>query len=234
MTRGLASDGRAEHTLGVPNGLNPTEETSALTIVGRSSSHFTRVTRIFAAELGIAAGLRVVPDLTSCEAGDYAGNPALRVPALAAPSGVWFGALNVCRELARQSPRELRLVWPEALDRPLLANAQELTLQAMSTEVSLIMGSLGGSELPGAHRDKLSASLRGCLVWLETNVDAVLAALPARDLSYFEVTLFCLFTHLEFRRIAPVAEYVRLAHFSEQFAGRASARSTPYRFDAPA
>jgi glutathione S-transferase len=201
-------------------------------IVGRSSSHFTRVTRIFAAELGIAAVLRVVPDLGSSRAADYAGNPALRVPILEAPSGVWFGALQVCRELARQSQRELRLIWPEAFEQPLLANAQELTLQAMSTEVSLIMGSQGGSELPGAHRAKLSASLRGCLEWLEQHVDALLAALPARDLSYLEVTLFCLFTHLDFRAVLPTAEYVRLAQFSARFAERASARSTPYRFDA--
>jgi glutathione S-transferase len=216
----------------MPNGpARPRLETSAFQIVGRSSSHFTRVTRIFALELGIPAALRVVPDLTSARAADYAGNPALRVPSLQAPSGVWFGALNVCRELARQSRHPLRLLWPEALDQPLLANAQELTLQAMSTEVALIMGSLGGGELPLAHRDKLSASLQGCLRWLEDNVDAVLAALPARDLSYLEVTLFCLFTHLDFRGVAPTAQHVRLARFSERFADRASAQSTPYRFD---
>ena len=191
------------------------------------------MTRIYAAELGIAAALRVVPDLASARAADYAGNPALRVPALEAPSGVWFGALNVCRELARQAQHEPRLIWPEAFDRPLLANAQELTLQAMATEVTLIMGSLGGSELPGGHRGKLAASLRGCLQWLEANVDAALAALPARDLSYLEVTLYCLFTHLEFRGVAPTTEYVRLTQFSAGFADRASARSTPYRFDTP-
>jgi len=212
----------------------PGLETCAFNIVGRSSSHFTRVTRIFALELGIPAALRVVSDLTSARAADYGGNPALRVPSLEAPSGVWFGALNVCRELARQSPCPLRVLWPEALDQPLLANAQELTLQAMSTEVALIMGSLGGGELPVAHRDKLSASLRGCLLWLEENVDAVQTALPARDLSYLEVTLFCLFTHLEFRGVAPTAEYLRLTRFSERFADRASAQSTPYRFDPPA
>jgi glutathione S-transferase len=217
--------------------IGPTQtvaEAPEFTIVGRSSSHFTRVTRIFAVELGIAAALRVVPDLTSSRAADYAGNPALRVPALVAASGTWFGALNVCRELARRSRHELRLIWPEALAQPLLANAQELTLQAMSTEVTLIMGSWGGSELPAAHRDKLAASLRGCLLWLEENVEAVLVALPARELSYLEVTLFCLFTHLDFRGLAPTAEYARLAHFSGRFADRVSARSTPYRFDAPA
>src|SRR5262245_45593252 len=99
-------------------------ETPAFNIVGRSSSHFTRVTRIYAAELGIDVALRVVPNLASARAGDYAGNPALRVPALEAPSGTWFGALHICRELARHSRLGRRLLWPESFEVPLLANAQ--------------------------------------------------------------------------------------------------------------
>ena len=160
------------------NGPLPVTGLPELTIIGRSSSHFTRVTRIFAFELGLAPALRVVPNLASVSASDYGGNPALRVPALVAPSGTWFGALSVCRELVRLARSERRVIWPEALDRALLANAQELTLQAMSTEVSLIMGSLNGAELPAAHREKLSTSLRGSLSWLDQNIVAVLELLP--------------------------------------------------------
>jgi glutathione S-transferase len=213
---------------------NSPRSTSApeLTLIGRSSSHFTRVTRIFALELGLEPALRVVPNLASASASDYGGNPALRIPALVAPSGTWFGALNVCRELVRQARSELRVIWPEALDRPLLANVQELTVQAMSTGVSLIMGSLDGAELPEAHREKLSTSLRGSLTWLDQNVDAALDQLPPRDLSFLEVTLFCLLTHLEFRPLLPVREYTRLQQFCARFAQRESARATPFRFDA--
>lgn len=216
----------------MPNGPRPVTNTSELTIIGRSSSHFTRVTRIFAHELGLEPALRVVPSLASANASDYGGNPALRIPALVAPSGTWFGALSVCRELGRHTRSERRVIWPEALDRALLANAQELTVQAMSTEVSLIMGSLNGAELPEAHHEKLATSLRGSLSWLDQNIAAVLDLLPPRELSFLEVTLFCLVTHLEFRALLPCGDYTRLQQFCARFAERESARATPFRFDA--
>jgi len=49
------------------------------TLVGRSSSHFTRVARIFCHELGVEHELRIVGDLMSADAGDYGGNPALKI-----------------------------------------------------------------------------------------------------------------------------------------------------------
>src|SRR4051812_43364066 len=106
------------------------------TLIGRSSSSFTRVTRIFAAELGVEHGFEIVPDLLSLDAADYGGNPALKLPSLRTPRGIWFGALNICRELERLAPRRPFIVWPEAYDGPLLANAQELTLHAMATGVT--------------------------------------------------------------------------------------------------
>lgn len=217
----------------MPNGPRPVTSAPELTIIGRSSSHFTRVTRIFASELGLEPELRVVHSLASASASDYGGNPALRIPALVAPSGTWFGALSVCRELTRQARSEQRVIWPEALERPLLANAQELTVQAMSTEVSLIMGSLNGAELPAAHREKLATSLRGSLGWLDENIAAVLELLPERELSFLEVTLFCLVEHLLFRAVLPMGDYARLQDFCARYAERASARATPFRFDAP-
>jgi glutathione S-transferase len=221
---------RFDHTFGVPDAIF---QYTSPTLVGRSSSHFTRVTRIFAAEVAVELAFRVVHDLSSSRASDYAGNPGLNVPALETSRGVWFGALNVCRELARCSRLDLRLLWPEALDQPLLANAQELTVQAMATEVSLIMGSLAGATLGGVHRDKLQARLSGSLAWLDQNAHAVLQALPPRDLSYLEVTLFCLVTHLGFRGILDPLPYANLMQFCERFGERRSALSTPYRFDAP-
>jgi glutathione S-transferase len=244
----------------MPNGPSPG---AALTIVGRSSSHFTRVTRIFAAELGVETAFRVVPDLSSIDARDYAGNPALSVPTLETPEGAWFGSLNVSRELARRSQLALEVVWPEALDRPLSANAQELTLHAMSAEVALIMGSLGAPAASGAassgaasstaasstaasstaassavtpgalQREKLQNRLRACLAWLDENLGAVLELLPPRDLSYLEVSLFCLVTHLDFRGVLATAPFANLLRFSERFAQRPSAQATPYRFDSP-
>jgi hypothetical protein len=51
-----------------------------LTLVGRSSSHFTRLTRIFAIELEVPHGFRPVFDLTSLATAEYADNPALKIP----------------------------------------------------------------------------------------------------------------------------------------------------------
>jgi glutathione S-transferase len=208
------------------------EEISKPRIIGRSSSSFTRVTRIFAAELGVDYELQVVRDLMSSNAADYGGNPALKLPALHTASGTWFGALNVCRALSRTGTREARIVWPEALDEPLLANAQELTVHALATEVSLVMSKLGGTA-DNAHQEKMRASLLKVMSWLDANVGAVSAALPSdRDLSYLEVTLFCLVTHLEFREVLPVIDYPALTAFCGRFGARSSALDTLYCFDA--
>jgi glutathione S-transferase len=215
--------------------VNPRERTQPR-LVGRSSSSFTRVARIFAAEAHVSCELTVVRDLLSLTREDYGGNPALKLPILHTGEGGWFGALNICRILARSSSRALRVVWPEDLHTPLLANAQELTVHALATEVSLVMSKLGAASESGAsenaYRTKLHASLENVLAWLDSNLSAILAALPAeRDLSYLEVTLFCLLTHLEFRQVLPVTNYAELAAFCLRFGERASARETPYFFD---
>ena len=153
------------------------------------------------------------------------------MPVLQTNQGTWFGSAGICRELCRRAPRERRLIWPEDLDQPLSANAQELVLVAMSTEVSLIMAQLGGA-VAGGNIEKLRRSLEGTLAWLDERIEAVLAELPGgRELSFLEVTAFCLITHLSFRELLPIGHYPKLFAFSERFAERASARETLYRFD---
>ncbi|WP_433928881.1 glutathione S-transferase N-terminal domain-containing protein [Sorangium cellulosum] len=210
------------------------DRTSTPTLIGRSSSHFTRVTRIFAAELGVAYDFQVVPDLRSVNAADYAGNPALRLPILRTGATTWFGALTISRELARRAPAQRRLVWPEHLTDALTANAQELAVQAMATEVALIMSQLAGTPRDDAQLAKPQKSLLNMLTWLDDNIDAAREALPQdRDLSYLEVCTFCLVTHLEFRSVLPTSGYRALTAFCDDFARRASAQATAYRFDAP-
>jgi glutathione S-transferase len=208
------------------------EELAPPTLIGRSSSHFTRVTRIFAAERGVDYDFQVVRDLMSLETEDYGGNPALKLPTLKSSRGIWFGALNICREFARHSALTPRIVWPEHLDQPLLGNAQELVLHAMATEVSLLMDQLSkpGEDTP--HRVKSRKSLLSTLSWLETNATRAIAALPAtRDLSYLEVTLFCLVTHLKFRDVLPLHPYPNLSEYCQHFALRPSTDQTTYRYD---
>ncbi|MGK4003856.1 glutathione S-transferase N-terminal domain-containing protein [Sorangium sp. So ce1036] len=204
------------------------------TLVGRSSSHFTRVTRIFAAELEVAYAFEVVPDLRSMNAADFAGNPALRLPILRTGATTWLGTLNICRELARRAPVQRPVVWPEHLTAALAANAQELVVQAMATEVSLIMSQLAGTPRDDAHLTKQQQSLLNMLTWLDDNVQAVRAGLPQdRALSYLEVCMFCLVTHLEFRSMLATSGYRALAAFCEEYGQRASTQATTYRFDTP-
>ena len=203
--------------------MNPVQHPLAL--VGRSSSHFTRVARVFAAESGINYEFRVVRELTSLDPSDYGGNPALKIPSLRTPEGDWYGALPVCRELVRRASRPLRVVWPEDLRDPLQSNTQELVVHAMATGVNLVMNQ---SETP----DKRNRSLEGTLVWLESHAPAALATLPTdRDLSFLEVTLYCLVRHLDFRKILPVARYARLSTFCLSLDDRASIRTTEFKFD---
>lgn len=205
----------------------PSVASPSLVLVGRSSSHFTRVTRLFAEELGVPYSLQVVTDLRATDSVAYGGNPALRLPILLAPSGTWFGSLNICRELARLAPAPRHVVWPEELRGAALSNLQELTLQAMSTEVELIMNDAPDSALATKRRE----SLRGTLGWLDQNVAPALATLPDRDLSYLEVSLYCLVTHLDFRQVLPLEPFPHLRKFAEGFGNRESARRTSFRFD---
>jgi hypothetical protein len=100
--------------------------------------------------------------------------------------------------------------------------------------VALIMGGLARQSDGTDHQAKMRKSLLDTMSWLEGNVREALAALPTdRDISYLEVTLFCLVTHLEFREVLPTAPYPELNSFCETFAARASVEKTTYRFDAP-
>lgn len=196
-------------------------------ITGRSSSHFTRVARIFAAELKLDYTFTIVHDLTSLDVANYCGNPALKIPVLQNRRGRWFGALPICRELQRQSSHMLRILWPENLVDNVPSNAQELVLQCMSTEVNLIMSKLSG-DTPAAQL-KMTSSLHNMMSWLDANVSQALS--PQCDLSFLEVTLFCLVEHLEFRQLLDVSGYRQLAAFRRQFARRDSAVATSFKFD---
>lgn len=204
-------------------------------LVGRSSSHYTRVARLFADELRVPVQLVVVRELTSLAPRDYGGNPALKMPTLRRDGASVFGAENVCRVLAELADPPRRIVWPEQLRQDVSRNAQEMVWHAMSAQVQLVLGA-NASRLPADDPcfAKGRRGLEGALGWLEEHLDAALGALPsARDLSLFEATLFCLVEHLPFRATVPVDPTSSLARFAATFALRPSAERTRYRFDAP-
>lgn len=199
------------------------------TLVGRSSSHFTRVARIFALELGVAHDFRIVRDIMSADVADYAGNPALKIPVLVDEAGALFGTENVCRALVVRSGRSDALL-RGAVPVRVVANAEELTLHVMSAEVGLIMAKLTSSPAP----EKVARGIENSLDWLEDNLHAVRAALPTgRTISFCEVALFCLLRHLPFREVMAVDRWTKLAAFADELGTRPSARATEYRFDAP-
>jgi glutathione S-transferase len=204
---------------------------SELVIVGRSSSHFTRPTRIFALELGIPHAFRPVLDLTSLDPGNYAGNPALQVPILVDGEGPLFGMESICRALARRAPARPRVVLRGEVADRIVANAEEMILHVMSTEVTLVTAKMARDDR--AAPTKLHAGLQNALRFLDGAVERVIAALPAdRALSFVEVTLFCMKTHLPFRGAVSGEGYANLDAFCARFGERESARATPYRFDA--
>jgi glutathione S-transferase len=203
---------------------------TSVSLHGRSSSHFTRVTRIFALELGVPHDFRPVLDLTSIDPSTYAENPALKVPVLVDEQGSLFGAENICRALLRRSAKAATsvIMRGDVTDRA-VANAEELTLHVMSSGVSLIMAKAANAPAP----PKLTPSIHNSLRYLDETLAATLLALPAnRLLSLFEVTLFCVVTHLKFREIFDASGFHRLQDFCLSFGERDSAKATPYRFDA--
>lgn len=202
-----------------------------IVLVGRSSSHFTRTARIFALELGVQHSFQPVYDITSLDVANYADNPALKVPILVDEQGPLVGTENICRELVRRSGSASRVVQRGDSSVRSVANAEELTLHVMSAEVSLILAKMAGDDRLAPP--KVRRSLENSLRHLDSTVDAALEALPPeRTLSFLEVALFCVVTHLPFREILDVSPYARLSAFCQHFGKREGALTTEYRFDA--
>lgn len=204
-------------------------------LFGRSSSHFTRLVRLFVEELGVRCTFVPVADLASRKPSDFGGNPALKLPVLVRADGPVFGAENVCRTLSELAASPLRILWTEDLPDARARNAQELVWHAMGAQVQLVFGTQV-ARLPAenVYFAKAVDGFRNALAWLDTHLDAVLAGLPPHNLSLLEASLFCLIEHMAFRETLPTGPYPRLLAFAREFGTRASARATPYAFDAPA
>jgi glutathione S-transferase len=207
---------------------------SSVNIIGRSSSHFTRVPLIFAHELEVPFDFTPIYDLTQLGAEIYSGNPALKLPILRVNESVLFGSQNMCRALADRARISRRIAWPEALHDDLSRNAQELVMHCMNAQVQLVFG-LMVAKLPAdsIYFKKARAGFEGALGWLDSNLRSALGKLPPHDLSLFEVLLFCLIEHMRFRETLPLEPYPALVSFTDEFAQRRSAQQTPYRLDVP-
>lgn len=205
-----------------------------LQLYGRSSSHFTRVVRMLADELSVPMTMSVVHDVKQTGSEAFGGNPALKLPVLVRPQGTLAGTLNICRVVAESAPVEKRIVWPEDVKSDLARNADELMWNAMAQQVVLVLGTkLYGLPADNLFFVKTRAGIEGSMRWLDAKLDAVLAELPAaRDLSLFELALFCLCEHLVFRETVPLSRFPALQAWAATFAERPSAKKTGYAFDA--
>lgn len=200
---------------------------------GRKASHYTRLARIFAFEAGVELELAPVPDMTRLHAESYGGHPALKLPLLWIGEEPVFGAENICRRLAAAAPA-LRVVWPEAVADGELRNAQELVWHAMQAQVQLVFG-VEIADLPAdnLYFAKARLGLEGALSWLEARLPGALERLPPGDISMLEASLFCLVTHLGFRRTVELSATPGLVACADAFGARASAQATPYERAAP-
>jgi glutathione S-transferase len=209
-------------------------EPPRIQIIGRQSSHYTRVVRMLALELGIDAPLAPIFDLMSTDPATYAGNPALKLPALRVGDDTVWGSQNACRHLARQvDGGEARVFWPEDARAPLLMNAHEIVAHAMAAQVEVVFHEIVSKRPSDATSHKRRESLLGCLAWLDAHLDAIHAQLPADRIALLDLMLFCLLEHLPFRNPVDLSGMPRLTAFVASFGARASAQATPYRFDAP-
>ncbi|MBX3712759.1 MAG: glutathione S-transferase family protein [Lysobacter sp.] len=209
-------------------------EPPTIRIVGRQSSHYTRVVRMLALELGIDAPLAPVFDLMSTDPATYAGNPALKLPALRVGDDTAWGSRNACRLLARQvEGGEVRVFWPEDARAPLLMNAHEIVAHAMAAQVEVVFHEIVSKRPPDATSRKRRESLLGCLTWLNAHLDSIRAQLPVERIAMFDLMLFCLLEHLPFRNPIDLSNMPVLTAFATTYGARASAQATPYRFDAP-
>ncbi|MBX7079539.1 MAG: glutathione S-transferase N-terminal domain-containing protein [Nannocystaceae bacterium] len=211
---------------------------SGLRLVGRTSSHFTRVPRIVAHELGVPLTLIPLADLASTDPAAYGGNPALKVPTLLTPHGPVFGSEPASRTIAAwaAAPAQ-RLIWPEALHDPVARNAAELVAYGMQTQVQLVFATrVAGLDPAHPYLAKARIGLAGALDWLDERLETVLAMMPRGDdtaVSLLEITLFCLLEHLAFRPMLPWLPRPRLQRFVDAFALRPSAAATRYGVEPP-
>lgn len=208
---------------------------TSMQIVGRRSSHFTRITRIFAEELGLPHEIVPIYDMTAQDSAIYANNPALKLPILRIGEEVVFGTENICRAMADRAQESVAVVWPEQLRSNVSRNAQELVWHCMNTQVQIVFGTVV-AKLPAENLyfEKARIGFAGALGWLDAHLSDALNALPAsRQLSLFEVSLFCMIEHLHFRQTLPVAQYSNIEAFRKAFATRPSVERTSYQFDVP-
>ncbi|MBD8528060.1 glutathione S-transferase N-terminal domain-containing protein [Pseudomarimonas arenosa] len=205
-----------------------------LVLIGRQSSHYTRVARIFALELGLSPRFQPIYQLMSTDQTLFGDNPALKLPILMIDGQPLYGTLNICRQLAREAGAMNEIYWPELAGSLLQMNAHELVAHAMAAQVEVVAHEFVQQRPADEVSSKRRHSLLATLAWLDSRWPEITAGLPPCRLSFLETSLFCLLSHFPFRNPIDLVPYPRLNAFSERFDQRHSAAITAYCFDQPA
>lgn len=203
--------------------------TQAYELCGRAGSHYTRLVRMFAFDAGLPYAFREVSDMRVLNAEAYGGHPALKLPVLLVEGQPVFGAENICRWIAAHAATPSLVFWSEDAPETQLGNAQELVWLGMNAQVQIIMATRIFALAPEhPYVEKLRQGLVGLLAWLDARTHGLLAALPPRDSSLFEYSLFCLVGHLLFRPSVDVQPWTRLIEFHTELGARPCAQATPF------
>lgn len=204
----------------------PTPEAPALELFGRPGSHFTRLPRLFAHDLGVTYAFRPVPDMRSHDPAEYGGHPGLKLPTLRTAAGPVFGAENICRWLAANAATPRKVVWSDGVER---ANRQEMVWLGMNAQVQILV-STRVFGLPKTHPyvEKQYVGLLGIIYWLNNNFSEDEMYSEEDCISLLEYSLFSLVDHICFRSTIDVEAFDQLAAFRLKFAERSCARATPY------
>ncbi|MFZ3008762.1 MAG: glutathione S-transferase N-terminal domain-containing protein [Phenylobacterium sp.] len=203
--------------------------TQAHQLYGRRGSHYTRLVRMFAFDAGLPYAFHEISDMRVLDPEAYGGHPALKLPVLLADGRPVFGAENICRWFAARAAKPGLVLWTEDVPDAELSNAQELVWLGMNAQVQIMMATRI-FDLPPQHPyvEKLRQGLAGLLTWLDAQTPSILAALPRRDSSLFEYSLFCLVGHLLFRPSVNIGSWTFLSEFHADLAARACAQATPF------
>jgi glutathione S-transferase len=187
-------------------------------------SHFSRKVRILLDAWNVDVTLIDAGNVADSSAEAFGPNPLMKVPALVDGERVVLDSDHIARYLAlRFDPQDTFGVRTEDVD---LLNARAVMNGVMAAEVEILLARRTGIDT-SAHRrfDKILASIRQGLGWLEAHAELFLGAPEAGSYAGFHLT--CLWDHVALFQIVPLEYPVLRGHVARLSALPHVARSAP-------
>jgi glutathione S-transferase len=193
---------------------------SRLELHGTPLSNFTRKVRILLSELGVQYKQVWTAGVLASSPEEFANNPLMRVPALLDGDKLVIDSDHIARYLV--GIYDASDWFGVKSDEPMAMNRLAVANGIMANEVVLILAKRGGLEdiESVAYFKKLLAAIANGLGWLDKAI-----AMDA-PMTWADVTLVCMWQHLQHYKLVDLAPFARIAARVEQFAGRPSISST--------